>query len=208
MRHNRFSDFRWLDRVRTPLCVAFALTSLAMLSHVATASLYVTPGGAGTADGSSAANALAEILTGTQTSQAQINVAIAATLGGSTLLYKENVGDGFDSGPFASSYSTVYAPSADPSDGTISYGSGPKITGATHLLVKDGNHEPAWYLFDISGWDGMMDIVAFDFWPSRGAISHMTLYGGNGVIPEAGSLVVWTLLMGGASLVTGRRRRE
>ena len=74
-----------------------------------------------------------------------------------TLAYKQDVG-GPEGGPFAASYSTSFfnTPS-DPADATISYISGPKITAEDiYLLVKDGNHDPTGYLFDISGmeWRG------------------------------------------------------
>jgi hypothetical protein len=180
------------------------------------ASIYLTPEGAGLKDGSTAPNALEEFTTGTQTSQSQINTAIASILGASIELYKENFGDGFDTGSFSSSYSTVFSnPSNDPGNATISYVSGAKILGATHVLVKDGNHSPAWYLYDITGlWDGMASIEAINFWPNGGAISHITLYGTTGPptgtgpnVPEPGALLVWVgLILAGGSIAGDRRR--
>ena len=91
-----------------------------------------------------------------------------------TLLYKSNVsgttGLGADQGPYASSYQTLFSNTAtDPSDAVINYVYGSDAIGCDvcYLLVKDGNNNPAQYLFDISSWDGLDDIVLTGFWPSQ-----------------------------------------
>jgi hypothetical protein len=114
-----------------------------------------------------------------------------------TKLYKDNVG-GPEEGTFASSYETEYFNTpTDPQDATISYISGDSITCATtegdqcYLIVKDGNQDPIWYIFDISDWNGTDAIVMTGFWPAQGAISHVGIYGGGDgtyELPEPGTL--------------------
>lgn len=146
------------------------------------------------------------LMTGNQTSQAQINTVIAEALGSSTELYKQNVG-GAELGDFAGSYLTEFQNTpADPKDATIKYVGGPVLTGGTHLLVKDGNHSPAWYLFKLS-WDGLEQITLNNFWPNQGAISHVTIYGVDKPttqVPEPGTL----LLVGAGMLGLGFLRRR
>jgi hypothetical protein len=196
-------------KVKNLFFVAAAIAVCLAFSQVASASLYLTPGGAGLETGNDAANALGEVLTGNETGQPQINAAIAGTLGGSTELYKQDVGQS-DVGTFASSYTTVFSNSNG--NFTITYDGvpDPVITNATHLLVKDGNQVPSWYLFDIAGlWDGTEIVLGLNFWPGNGAISHVTIYGGGPgtqPVPEPVALVVWSLLIGSVGLATARRR--
>jgi hypothetical protein len=96
-------------------------------------------------------------------------------------LYKENVGDGFDSGPFAGSYETTFSNSAlDPEDALIELiaGMDPITCGVCILVIKDGNQMPAQYIFDLS-LAGMIGTISMtDFWPNQGAISHVEILGG------------------------------
>ena len=123
-----------------------------------------------------------------------------------TLAYKMNV-SGPEVGPFAAPYSTSFfnTPS-DPADATISYISGPKITAEDiYLLVKDGNHNPKGYLFDISSWNGMENLVLTGFWPNQGAISHVSIYTrGNASVPDGGATLM-LLGIGLSSLAAARR---
>lgn len=147
-------------------------------------------------------------LTGNQTSQSQINAAIAGTIGSSVLLYKQDVG-GPESGSLASSYRTTFSNTPlDPADALIEYVGGDIVGPVAFLLVKDGNQTPAWYLFNLTnlGWDGMDDLSLSGFWPNRGAISHVALYGKTTSVPEAGALLLFgTGLVG---LVGYRRARR
>jgi hypothetical protein len=127
---------------------------------------------------------------GNQTGQAEIDAYLAANYPGLDELYKQNVGEGGDSGSLAGSYETTFLNDpTDPSGALIEYVSGP-IAEDAFLLVKDGNQTPAWYLFDLSGWDGMETLELSGFWPDQGAISHVTLYGGTTTVPEPGTLLL------------------
>ena len=123
--------------------------------------------------------------------------------GSLTEVYKKNVGGGGgEDGSFASSYSTTFfnAPN-DPADALIDYISGPSITGGSiYLYVKDGSQTPAFYIFDISTWNGTDDLNLTGFWPQQGAISHIAILTGAGV-PDAGStLSLFGLALGCLSL--------
>jgi hypothetical protein len=95
-------------------------------------------------------------------------------------LYKENVGDGFDTGSFATSYKTTFDNSPlDPEDALIELISGmdPITCGVCFLLVKDGDQSPAQYIFDLSA-AGMINSISLKgFWPDQGAISHIEILG-------------------------------
>jgi len=122
------------------------------------------------------------LATGDETSQARIDAVIAPYLGEATQQYKSNVG-GQDEGPFAADYTTTFT-GDDPNGALIEWLGSGVISDATRLLVKDGNADPAWYLFDVSGWDGRSTIELVNFWLGpRGAISHVTVYGGKGTPP-------------------------
>jgi hypothetical protein len=126
---------------------------------------------------------------GNQTGQAEIDAYLAANYPGLDELYKQNVGGG-ESGSLAGSYETTFSNSpTDPSDALIEYVGG-AIAEDAFLLVKDGNQTPAWYLFDLSGWNGTDDLVLTGFWPDQGAISHVSLYGGTTTVPEPGTLIL------------------
>lgn len=138
------------------------------------------------------------IWTGNQTSQAEINTAIAGYLGSSVELYKQNV-LGSEVGALAGSYETTfYNTPSDPSGALIHYVGGAYVGPTAFLLVKDGNHSPAWYLFNLTdfGWNGTADLVLSNFWPAQGAISHVTLYGTQAVPEPATMLILGVGLIG------------
>lgn len=143
--------------------------------------------------------------TGNQTSQSQIDVAIAPIIGGASFQYKQNVG-GAELGPLAGSYETTFSNSAsDPSDALIHYVGGQNVGSPAWLLVKDGNQSPAWYLFNLTAlaWNGTDDLVLTGFWPAQGAISHVSLYGT--AVPDGAATAV-LLGMGLLGLVTLSRK--
>lgn len=122
-------------------------------------------------------------------------------VGSLTELYKQNVGAGSDSGSFSSSYATTFSNTpSDPQDADINYGSGPAIAGFANLwlYVKDGNHDPAYYLINLNllGWNGTDPLQLRAFWPNQGAISHVTILGSGTrtSVPDGGT----TLLLVGA----------
>jgi hypothetical protein len=122
---------------------------------------------------------------------------ISAIVGGGVALvelYKQDVG-GPESGIFAASYNTTFSNTAmDPEDALIEYVGGPSINSAFDkrvLYVKDGNQDPAFYIFDLTllGWDGVEDLVLDGFWPRQGAISHVAILG-QVPVPEPGTLTL------------------
>jgi hypothetical protein len=126
---------------------------------------------------------------------------------GATLLYKQNVG-GAEEGVLRNSYNTDFFNSPlDPSGASISYTGGNLINDPQYLLVKDGNHNPWWYLFDLTNlWNGTETLELSGFWPNQGAISYVALYGTSAApVPEPGTIV----LLGAGFLglaVFGRKR--
>jgi hypothetical protein len=179
------------------LAVAMAVVlGSAFQAQALTIDANALPGACGTA--------LCLELSGDDTSQAAIDAAIAGIVG--TEVYKSNVG-GLEEGSAAAWYTTTYSNTpSDPSDALIEW-DGPGVIGGSpiHLLVKDGKQSPAWYLFNISNWNGTDDIVLLNFWAgTSGAISHVSIYGGTTTVPDGGSVA---LLLGMALMgLAGFRR--
>ena len=135
-----------------------------------------------------------------------IEVVTGLDLSGFTLLYKGDVGSEsapavVESGSLAGSYETTFSNSPlDPADFLIDYTVGPYASCPTCILVvKDGNQDPAQYLFDLGSWNGQDDIVGTGFWPTQGAISNVAIYGETTSVPEPSSL----LLLGSGILSLG-----
>jgi hypothetical protein len=140
-------------------------------------------------------------------------------LGSLSLLYKAEQDGSPDSGTFAASYNTAFTNTpAEPSDATISYVGLPApvpIAFPLYLYVKDGNQQPAYYIFDISLWNRTDDLVLQNFWPQNGAISNLAIGGGTTAgqvppittpgVPDGGSTVA--LLGAGLALLAFFRRK-
>lgn len=131
------------------------------------------------------------------------------------LLYKAEVGDKdepetTEEGPFAAFYETKFGSDPlDPDWALIEWIGGEAIDcegdDSCFLIVKDGEHEPAQYLFDISSWDGEMDIDLTDFWPYKGAISHVAIWGREGKVPEPSIIALFGLGLLGLGFVSRRK---
>ena len=147
---------------------------------------------------------------------------VSAIVGVSNLveLYKAEVpndlnGDILEEGSFASSYDTIFGPiNNDPEDALISLLEGAASISCPEcfLLVKDGNQDPTWYIFDIGSWDGLvLDIQ--DFWAitadnpqGNGAISHVSIFGNVANVPEPS--MIGLLAIGLIGVVVTRRRMK
>lgn len=108
------------------------------------------------------------------------------------LLYKAEV-EGSESGLYASSYDTTFSNSAaDPEDALIDYIGGDLIAcDSCYLVIKDGIHSPAQYIFDLSDlsylslggeWDGV-SLFIDGFWSEGGTISHIAIFGTISEVP-------------------------
>lgn len=135
----------------------------------------------------------------------QVQACFAATTDPLELLYKADVGDSNDDGTFGSSYDTIFSnTSSDPQDATILYLGGTYMDcSACYLVVKDGKQSPAQYFYDISNWNGTETIQLTGFWPYKGAISNVAIWGQATSVPEPG-----TLLLFGTALAFGALRRR
>jgi hypothetical protein len=96
------------------------------------------------------------------------------------LYFKIDIDSGGETGLFAGSYTaSSILPSGDESGLSINYDSGPVISCPDcYLVVKDGNHSPSQYLFDISEWGGLDVLSLSGFWEGvGGSISHVAIFG-------------------------------
>jgi hypothetical protein len=128
-------------------------------------------------------------------------------------LYKANVGAPVvEEKDFAAYYTTVFTnTSLDPEDATITWDGPLYITGTPiYLLLKDGNSNPWWYLFDLSArnWDGKETISLTDFWVGKGAISHVSIFGGEQTtqVPDSGATIALIGLALTGFAIASRRR--
>lgn len=138
---------------------------------------------------------------------------------GLSLLYKSDFnlltfGFGVDSGTYASSYTTRFADTIfDPSDARIEYDGGADIDcPSCYLAIKDGNQTPAYYFYDLSAWNGRETLSLQNFWPSKGAISHISIWGRltstppPTSVPEPSTLALFGLGLLAVGLARRRKR--
>jgi hypothetical protein len=116
------------------------------------------------------------------------------------VLYKDE-SDGGEEGSWQEDYSTSYDGEEDLTDLWVEFdGNSDRNGGAQWLVVKDGrNHDPAWYVFDISGWDGLMDIHIEGLYEGGGSISNHQIFGPESSVPEPGTLLLFGLGLLGIS---------
>lgn len=115
-----------------------------------------------------------------------------------------------EKGEGKSSYETSFSDTENnPSDANITWLGGDFIDPEqdAYLEVKDGNHDPIWYLFDLKalGWDGK-DIDLNNFWEDRGSISHVRLWANATQVPEPAVMLLMGAGIAGIAAF-GRRRR-
>lgn len=109
-----------------------------------------------------------------------VYAAFSLTNNGSlSLLYKSN-NDGSEAGSLTASYSTTYANTpTDPSDANVTWMPGFAYAACPtcYLAVKDGNHFPSYYFYNLGSWNGTDTIQLRGFWPQQGSISHVSIWG-------------------------------
>jgi hypothetical protein len=128
-------------------------------------------------------------------------------------LYKSDAdsdpSDGYEEeGYGADWYDTEYGTdSSDPNFATISHLTGQPYQAGSYAFVKAAD---IFYVFDISGWDGLCDIQ-FEGWKTGdyAGISHVTLYAaqGSSPVPEPLTLGLMASGMACAGFVIRKRRK-
>ena len=123
-------------------------------------------------------------------------------------LYKHDHDDNKEYGDLKESFFTSYTndDEGEADGGTIGRSDGLDLSGYRfdYLFVKGGGGEYSWYLFDISDWDTVEDLVLTNFWPTQGSISHVALYGQPVPLPAS----VFLLGAGCAALAGARVKRR
>ena len=116
--------------------------------------------------------------------------------------------EGLEAGAYADSYSTVFSETpTSPQNADIGFDGGASISGFSGLwlYVKDGNFEPAFYLIDISQWNGTETLSLRQFWGGDGEITQVTILGSRtSAVPDGGTTA---LLLGAGLTVLGTVRR-
>lgn len=135
---------------------------------------------------------------GNETSEAAIMTLISPYLGSATQLYKATRSDGSEAGVYAGSYATDFSNPVPlvPSSALITFSSGSAInSNPVFAYIRDGSYTNYnWYLFDISGWNGVDPIAFSGFFPLPNGgsqnISHVGIFGtGTPSVPDGGTTV-------------------
>ena len=144
---------------------------------------------------------------------------VFSQLSGLDLLYKAESSDAkplsgtpqAEEGSFKDSYSTEFLFLVDDDfvGAEITYDGGPSIDCSVqcYLVVKDGNHQPARYLFNLAldpyNWDGVMKLALSGFWQNGvrgsdggGSISNVAIYGVSPIPVPAAFWLFGTALIG------------
>ena len=194
----------FFKRIASASLVA-ALLSLSSVAHAI--SLTPTPG--------------TFVLAGNETSEGVIQNKITVYFNSLGLsldqLYKATQAAGTpDVGDFAGSYSTAFSNGATDqfAHAYITHDDGtPAINSSSvYAFIRDGNYvNYNWYLFDITGWDGL-EAINFDGFFSTSSttsknISHVAIYGNRSTsVPDSGTTAVLLGLgLVGMSFVSRRK---
>lgn len=112
--------------------------------------------------------------------------------GSLNLLYKADEGTTVsEEGLFAASYTTVFNGNASGGSITFDNGGSEISCPSCYLAIKDGNHAPTYYFFNLGNWNGTESINLSGFWPGPGAISHVSIWGTSTAgVPEPSSLLL------------------
>ena len=121
-------------------------------------------------------------------------------------LYHQSL-SGTESGGYADFYATAFSDTpTSPQNADITHTGGASIGGFSGLwlYVKDGEFQPAFYLIDISNWNGTESLSLRQFWGGDGEITQVTIFGTRSPVPDGGATA---MLLGAGLTLIGTARR-